>query len=125
MKPSDERLTLTPDQTAAHQFLTELRTRISTQPLPYQLGVEARALESMWEVFGQARDAIKKNAGCEKFAARATEVLNLVVRPLTAKWHRALKEGRLNARDGADEFRGELEGVQGKLRTFAEELHTM
>lgn len=41
----------TPDQNAAHQLLTELRTRISTQPLPYQHGVEARALESMWEVF--------------------------------------------------------------------------
>lgn len=33
----------TPDQKAAHQFLTELRTRITTQPLPYQFGVEARA----------------------------------------------------------------------------------
>lgn len=118
-------LTTTPDQAAAHQFLTELRTRISTQPLPYQFGVEARALESMWEVFGEAREAIKKNAGCEEFAARATEVLNVVVRPLTAKWHRALEEGRLNGRDGADEFRGELQGVQQKLRAFANELHVM
>jgi len=117
--------TFTPDQAAAHAFLTELRTRISTQPLPYQHGVESRALSSMWEVFAQARDAIKENAGCEKFAARTTEVLNRVVRPLTAKWHRALEEGRLNGRDGADEFRGELEDVQKTLRTFAAELHEM
>ena len=115
----------TPDQAAAHQFLTELRTRISTQPLPYQHGVEARALESMWEVFGQAREAIKENPGCEEFARRTTEVLNLVVRPLTAKWHRAFEDGRLNGRDGADEFRGELEGTQKKLRKFAAELHEM
>ena len=93
---------LTPDQTAAQQFLTELRTRISTQPLPYQYGVEARALTSMWEVFAQARDAIKSNPGCEKFADRTTEVLNVVVRPLTAKWHRAFEEARLNGRDGAE-----------------------
>lgn len=26
----------TPDQAAAHDFLSELRTRITTQPLPYQ-----------------------------------------------------------------------------------------
>ena len=54
---------LTPDQAAAHEFLSELRTRISTQPLPYQYGVEARALESLWEVFGQARTAMKKSSG--------------------------------------------------------------
>ena len=47
MKPSDEGLTVTPDQAAAHQFLTDLRTRISTKPLPYQYGVEARELESI------------------------------------------------------------------------------
>ena len=115
----------TPDQAAAHQFLTELRTRISTQPLPYQHGVEATALESLWKVFDQAREAIKKNPGCQKFADRTTEVLNCVVRPLTAKWHRALVEGRLNGRDGADEFRGELRKVQEQLQVFAVELHEL
>jgi hypothetical protein len=39
---------VTADQAAAHDLLCELRTRISTQPLPYQYGVEARALESLW-----------------------------------------------------------------------------
>jgi hypothetical protein len=116
---------MTPDQAAAHRFLTELRTRISTQPLPYQHGVEARALQSMWEVFGHAREAIKENPGCEVFAARTVELLNLAVRPLTARWHRAFEEGRLNGRDGADEFRGELEQVQRTLRVFASELHEM
>ena len=120
--PNDDRK-LTPDQAAAQQFLTELRTRISTQPLPYQYGVEAKALTSMWEVFDQAREAIMKNPGCEQFANQTTHVLNIIVRPLTAKWHRAFEEGRLNGRDGADEFRGELQGVQEKLRQFAEKLH--
>jgi hypothetical protein len=125
MKSPEERPTFTPDQAAAQQFLTELRTRISTQPLPYQYGVEARALTSMWEVFDQARDAIKKNPGCEEFADKTTHVLNVIVRPLTGKWDRALEEGRLHGRDGADQFRGELQEVQKQLREFAAELQVM
>ncbi len=111
------------DREAAHQFLTELRTRIATQPLPYQHGVESRALESLFEVFGQARAAIKDNPGCETFARETTAMLNVLLRPLTAKWHRALEEGRLASRDGADEFRGELQEVQVGLRAFAGRLH--
>ena len=113
----------TPDQVAAHEFLTELRTRITTQPLPYQHGVEARALESLWEVFGQARDAIKKHPGGGQLAGEITDVLNLHVRPVTAKWHRAHAEGRLKSRDGADEFRVALLDLQGKLQDFTKVLH--
>jgi hypothetical protein len=51
---------LTPDQKAAHDFLSELRTRISIQPLPYQFSVEARALESLWELFAHVRKAMKE-----------------------------------------------------------------
>jgi hypothetical protein len=116
---------LTADQAAAHDLLCELRTRISTQPLPYQYGVEARALESLWEVFGQARAAMKNNPGCAHFARRTTEMLNMDLRPITAKWHRAHLEGRLNSRDGASEFRADLAAVQAKLRAFAKELHQM
>jgi hypothetical protein len=114
-----------PDQAAAHEFLSELRTRISTHPLPYQYGVESRALESLWEVFEHARTAMKNHPGCETFAHRTTEMLNLVLRPVTAKWHRAHNEGRLNSRDGGNEFRADLEAVQTKLREFADELHEM
>ena len=115
----------TPDQAAAHEFLTELRTRISTQPLPYQYGVEARALESLWELFGFARAAMKAHPGCQAFAALVTRTLNLHVRPVTAKWHRAHTEGRLSSRDGADAFRGELATLQIRLRRLASDLHEM
>jgi hypothetical protein len=111
--------TPTPDQCAAHEFLSELRTRISTQPLPYQYGAEARALKSLWEVFAQARAAMKKYPGCAEFADAVTQILNKDLRPVTAKWHRAYVEGRLSARDGADEFRGDLAEVQQKLRALA------
>jgi hypothetical protein len=101
-----------PDASAAHEFLSELRTRITLQPLPYQYGVETRALESLREVFDQARAAMKKYPGCEKFAAAATHMLNIDLRPVPAKWHRALAEGRLNSRDGGDEFRRDMAKVQ-------------
>src|SRR5688572_29366776 len=116
---------LTPDQNAAHEFLAELRTRISTQPLPYQYGVESHAMESLWEVFNQAREAIKKYPDCQQFAALTTETLNLHLRPVTDKWHRALAAGRLDSRDGADEFRQDFLTAQSALRKLAGELHQM
>jgi hypothetical protein len=117
--------TLTPDQVAADQFLSQLRTRISTQPLPYQYGVEAKALESLWQVFIQARTVMEKNPGCREFARLVTTMLNVDLRPVTAKWDRAHAEGRLNSRDGANEFRADLEKVQNTLREFAVKLQEM
>jgi hypothetical protein len=42
----------------------------------------------------------EKHPGCVQFAQRTTEMLNIHLRPVTAKWHRAHNEGRLNLRDG-------------------------
>lgn len=114
-----------PNQVAAHELLSELRTRITTQPLPYQYGVESRALESLFEVFSQAREAMKRNPGCEEFAQIVTHMLNVDLRPVTAKWHRAFEEGRLESRDGGDEFRGDLREVQQKLSNFSASLRKM
>lgn len=113
------------DVAAAHELLSELRTRITTQPLPYQYGVEARALESLWEVFAQARTAMRNNPGCGRFAELTTDMLNVDLRPVTAKWHRAHAEGRLGSRDGADAFRADLAAVQVRLNSFADVLHMM
>src|SRR5262245_29571595 len=115
----------TPDQEAAHDFLAELRTRNLFQPLPYQYGVEARALETLWDVFRHAREAMKKHPGCRHFAHAVTEMLNMELRPFIAKWHRAQTEGRPNARDVADEFRADLAQVQEGLRRFVAKLHDM
>ncbi len=114
-----------PDAAAAHQLLSELRTRITTQPLPYQYGSESRALESLWEVFGQAREAMKTNPGCVQFSTAVTHLLNMYLRPVTAKWDRAHFDGRLDSRDGADEFRADLADVQLELRKFAVDMQMM
>ncbi len=116
---------LSPDARAAHDLLSELRTRIATQPLPYQHGVEARALESLWEIFGLARKSMKDNPGCAVFAHATTEMLNVVLRPVTAKWHRAHQNGLLDSKDGANAFRADLAEVRTKLRAFSKRLQFM
>ena len=95
------------------------------QPLPYQYGIEARALESLWELFGISRTAMKDHPGCEQFARITTRMLNVDVRPVTAKWHRAHQAGVLDSRDGANEFRAELSQLQKKLVKFAGDLQMM
>ncbi|HEU4419217.1 MAG TPA: hypothetical protein VFT55_09780 [Planctomycetota bacterium] len=115
----------TADQQAAHWLLSELRTRIATQTLPYQHGVEERALENLFEVFALARDAMKQHPGCEVFARETTQMLNVVLRPVTGKWQRAKEQGRLQSRDGGDAFRADLADVQVKLRAFTAQLGAM
>ena len=116
---------MTPDELAAHDLLSELRTRIATQRLPYQQGVEARALTSLWDLFGLTRKAMKDHPGCSKFAQLATNMLNVDLRPFTAKWHRAFEAGILDSRDGANEFRAELGQVRTRLVAFAQQLQVM
>ncbi len=113
------------DAKAAHEFLAELRTRISIQPLAYQDGDETRALESLVEIFGFARAAIKSNPGCEEFARKTSDMLNTVLRPVTAKWHPRSIAGELETRDGASEFRSDLAALRLGLRDFADTLHRM
>ncbi len=114
-----------PDAKAAHEFLAELRTRISIQPLAYQDGDETRALESLVELFGFSRVAIKSNPGCEEFARNTSDMLNTVLRPVTAKWHPRSLAGELKTRDGASEFRSDLATLRPRLRDFANTLHKM
>ncbi|WP_035657243.1 patatin-like phospholipase family protein, partial [Bradyrhizobium sp. STM 3809] len=115
----------TPDQLAAHDLLSEMRTRIVTQPLPYQYGVEVSALESLRDIFRLAREAMKKYPGCREFARITTNMLNVDLRPVTAKWHRALEAGLLNSKDGANEFRADLKKLQVRLAEFTKKLQIM
>ncbi|WP_299749594.1 hypothetical protein [uncultured Tateyamaria sp.] len=93
--------------------------------MAYQDGDETRALESLVEIFGFARATIKSNPGCEEFARRTSDMLNTVLRPVTAKWHPRSIAGELETRDGASEFRSDLEALRLGLREFADTLHQM
>ena len=106
------------DASAAWELYTELRTRITTQPLAYRAGDEATALTSVFRLFELSRGIIKSNFGCTHFAALTVRVLNQHVRPFTAKWHRVQTDGLLSSADVRYEFRRELAERQEQLRTF-------
>lgn len=107
------------DRDAAWELYIELLTRITTQPLPREHGVEAAALESVYALFGLTREAIKRHGRqCQEFTKLAIVVLNQLVRPFTAKWHRLSEQGAFEDASRCAEFRKELEELQAKLRDY-------
>ena len=115
---------LPPAAQGAHKLVTLLRTSIATQHLPYQHGTEKRALESIYELFIEARQIILAHPD-ERFAATVSEMLNNKLRPFTAKWHLLSEQGMLSSRDGGDAFRGELQELQKNLQQYAHIFHCM
>ncbi len=111
------------DRDAAWELYIELLTRITTQPLPQEDGDEQTALKSVHALFGLTRDTIKRHGRlCQEFTKLAIVVLNQIVRPFTAKWHRLSLQGGFDDAARCAEFRGELEDLQTKLREYTRML---
>jgi len=114
------------DKDAAWELYIELLTRITTQQLPKEHGDEATALESVHTLFGLTREIIKKHGReCIEFTKIGVVVLNQIVRPFTAKWH---KEALANAFDDSgkrEEFRKELIELQTDLKHYTKMLSDM
>jgi len=108
------------DAQAAWEVYVELLTRIATQPLPSDDGVEITALESVYSLFGITRSVLRKyGKDCARFAKIAVIILNQVVRPFTARWHNKLSvEGVLDDEKQRNIFREELRGLQSQLRKY-------
>ena len=106
------------DVEAAAKLHIQLVSRITTQRLPYADGVEVTALDSVYRLFGEARDIFKAHPKSRLTEAVSWEVLNEHVRPFTAKWHRQSQRGALDALDETDIFRDELSSLQRKLIVF-------
>lgn len=112
-KPSDS------DKDAAWDLYIELLTRITTQPLPDEDGVEQTALSSIYALFGITRQTLKEHGrSCVEFSRIAVIVLNQIVRPFTAKWHRRSENGAFQSHDECVEFRSELQALQIRLRNY-------
>jgi hypothetical protein len=106
----------TADQNAAWELYVELLTRITTQALPKEHGDEKTALDSVYSLFPTTREIIKKQGKeCINFAKIAIPVLNQIVRPFTAEWHRASLAGAFERADRCQEFRNDLSIVQENL----------
>ncbi len=109
----------TPDKDAAWDMYVELLTRITTQPLSDDDGVEQTALDSVYTLFALTRQTIKAHGrGCIEFTRIAVIILNQVVRPFTAKWHRRSQNGALASSDQCAEFRRELHALQVQLINY-------
>ena len=107
------------DKDAAWELYIEMLTRIVTQPLPSEDGDEKTALDSVYSLFSTTREILRRyGRKAIQFSKIAIPVLNQVVRPFTAKWHKKSLSGAFNDAEKREEFRGELEVLQNRLRNY-------
>ncbi len=119
-KPQDE------DKNAAWELYIELLTRITTQPLDDAYGDEETALKSIHSIFPLTREVIKSNGrNCIEFTKIAIVVLNQIIRPFTAKWHRLSGQGAFTNPENCEEFRKELAELQSILNVYTKMLGEM
>jgi hypothetical protein len=118
--PQDE------DKEAAWEMYIELLTRITTQSLAAEDGDEKAALDSIYSLFPITREIIKrKGRHCIEFTKIAVVVLNQIVRPFTAKWHKKSINGAFSDPKTNQEFRQELSALQQILVRYTQMLASM
>lgn len=111
------------DKDAAWDLYVELLTRITTQELPDEHGVEVTALESVYSLFEITRETLKHHGrAAVDFSRIAIVVLNQVVRPFTAKWHKLMKNNAFDDIDQCNKFREDLSMLQIQLRSYTKLL---
>ena len=114
------------DRAAAWDLYIELLTRVTTQHLQPEHGDEATALASVYAIFPLTREILKKHgSGAGSFAKLAVPVLNQIVRPFTAKWHRLSLAKCFEVPEQCVQFRQELSGLQQQLRNYTQALAAM
>ena len=111
------------DKQAAWELYVELLTRITTQALSDTDGDEKTALDSIYSIFPTTRSILKeKGRDAQNFTKIAIVVLNQIVRPFTAKWHRLSVNGAFSQPDKCVEFRNELKALQTNLIHYTQLL---
>lgn len=109
----------TSDREAAWELYVEMLTRVVTQPLPSERGDEQAALDSVYSLFPTTREVLRRHGRkAIHFSKVAIPVLNQVVRPFTAKWHRESLAGAFSDEGKRKEFREELAALQEELRNY-------
>lgn len=107
------------DRDAAWELYVEMLTRIVTQPMPSESGDEKTALDSVYALFGITREILRRHGRATmQFSKIAIPVLNQIVRPFTAKWHKESIAGAFACETKRKEFRKELEILQSELRNY-------
>ena len=108
------------DRDAAWEMYVYLITTILTQKLPPEDGDEEAALTSVYRLFGVTRDILTKyGRKAKEFTKIAVVVLNQIVRPFTARWHKLSLGGAFNDAAQRTQFRRELDDLRGSMRHYA------
>lgn len=114
------------DMTAAWDMYVELLTRITIQPLEEGTGDEATALTSIYALFDITRAILKeKGRLASNFAKVAIIVLNQVIRPFTARWHKKELADAFSNPEECETFRVELKVIQKDLIRYTQLLADM
>ena len=114
------------DRDAAWDMYVELLTRITTQPLEPETGDEKTALDSVYSLFSTTREILKrKGRNAPNFSKVAIIILNQIVRPFTAKWHRKSLNGAFEDPYECGEFRSELFELRKWLTAYTRLLADM
>jgi len=115
-----------PDKSAAWELYIEMLTRIATQRLQPKHGDENTALDSIHSLFPLTREIIKRHGrDCTEFTKIAIVILNQIVRPFTAKWHKLSLQDAFNSNKQRLSFRKELEKLQIDLCKYTRMLADM
>jgi hypothetical protein len=116
-EPSDN------DKEVAWAIYVELQTRITTQALEDNVGDEQAALASVYKAFIEVREILIEKGRMAVFCTPvALAMLNSVIRPFTAKWHKKSLTGIFECCQNSTEcklFRDELKLLQDVLIKFA------
>ena len=111
------------DKQAAWELYVELLTRITTQSLKDTDGDEKTALDSICSLFPTTRSILKeKGRDAKSFTKIAVIVLNQIIRPFTAKWHRLSANNAFRQPEKCEEFRNELKTLQVDLIHYTQLL---
>jgi hypothetical protein len=125
------------DQPPAHALWVELSTRITSQRLHYRSGEEETAATSVYDIFKLVRGLMKENPEAKAFQEMGLELLNVTLRPYTARWHGWMTEDKelrdsngkpvLKFRDEwvRRQFRKELRELQPRILGFQKAFGAM
>ena len=107
------------DKDAAWELYVEMLTTVVTQPLAAEVGDEEAALASVHSLFATTREILRSQGrNTIEFSKVAIPVLNQVVRPFTAKWHRESSRGAFSDPARQEAFRRDLAALQEDLRNY-------
>ena len=118
----------TEDREVAYEIWVELKTKMFTQAMRDQDGLDTACLESIYSIFPIAREVLKRYGKNSYLIAKymVFPLLNAYIRPFTSKWHMIFNDGKEKdfgqIMQNHEAFRNELRELQGKCQIVSNVL---